>query len=114
VPIDGRVLDDHELAARLSFFLTDSPPDAELRAAAEQGRLAQPAELSRQAERLFDGPMGEAVAWRFVSEWLDIRDLEEKPLDETFDAELEAAMLEETRRFVDHVLHEDHGAVRAG
>ncbi len=38
-----RPLDDHELAARLSYFLWSSLPDRELFQAAQQGRLQRPA-----------------------------------------------------------------------
>ena len=48
-----RKLDDHELASRLSYFLWSSMPDAELRAAAARGDLADPAKrVDRKSTRL--------------------------------------------------------------
>ena len=44
---------DHELAARLSYFLTDSTPDAALLASADAGELAGRADvLAGHAQRL--------------------------------------------------------------
>ncbi|MEY2878068.1 MAG: hypothetical protein RLZZ15_448, partial [Verrucomicrobiota bacterium] len=45
-------LDDHAIAARLSFFLWNSPPDDALRALAANGRLHRPDELCAQTTRL--------------------------------------------------------------
>lgn len=55
---DGDVvkLSAHETASELSFFLTDSLPDADLAAAADSGALNDPAELMRQTERLLEKP----------------------------------------------------------
>lgn len=41
-----------ELMSSLSYFLTDGPPDAELRSAARQDRLSNPAEIAAQVDRL--------------------------------------------------------------
>ena len=50
---------DVELASRLSFFLWSSLSDDELLAAAEAGRLGDPAELERQVRRMIaDPPLG--------------------------------------------------------
>ena len=45
-------LDDHALAARLAYFLWNSPPDAELRSLAAAGTLHEPQTLRAQTERL--------------------------------------------------------------
>jgi hypothetical protein len=45
-----------EMAARLSFFLTGGPPDADLSEAAEQGRLQQGSGLEEQVRRLVGSP----------------------------------------------------------
>lgn len=51
-----RRLNSPELATRLSYFLLGAPPDAELRAAASEGRLQTDAELTAALERLREDP----------------------------------------------------------
>ena len=54
---DGRVaLDDFEVAARLSYFLYDSMPDAQLFAAAHAGRLHTPDDVEAAARRMLGEP----------------------------------------------------------
>ena len=64
------------LASRLSYWLTTSPPDAELRAAAESGALEQPAVMAQQVERLLAVAAGPTVASPFIenfpSQWLQL------------------------------------------
>jgi hypothetical protein len=48
----GENLDDFQLASRLSYFVSDGPPDAALYAAAKANRLHEPAELGAQVDRL--------------------------------------------------------------
>ena len=64
---------DLELASRLSFFLLNSAPDAELRALAAQGKLRQPAVLRAQTERLLADPMATRFVDAFLDYWLDLR-----------------------------------------
>ncbi|HWB74442.1 MAG TPA: DUF1595 domain-containing protein, partial [Nannocystaceae bacterium] len=49
-------LDDWEAAARISFALCETVPDAELRAAAAAGELHDPDAIAAQAERLLQQP----------------------------------------------------------
>ncbi len=51
-----RPLTDHELAARLSYFLWNTIPDAELQRAADEGKLRDPEELAAQARRMLRHP----------------------------------------------------------
>ncbi len=60
------------VADRLSFFLTDGPPDESLRAAAAAGRLSSRAEVAVEAQRLLDDPRTARVVSRFHEDWLDI------------------------------------------
>jgi mono/diheme cytochrome c family protein len=66
-------LDDHSVAARLAFFLTNSEPDPELRAIAEKGELRRPAILWAQTNRLIDDPKSRRFIDAFVDYWLDLR-----------------------------------------
>lgn len=98
-------LDDHALAARLSFFLWNTAPDAALRAAADRGELRDPAVLRRHTQRLLDDPRARRFVESFTDYWLDLRKL----LDNSPDAGLYGdyylddlltdSMLEETRLY---------------
>jgi hypothetical protein len=57
--LDGP-LTPHELAAAISFFLTDHPPDAELLRAAAANELATPDQVRGQAARLLETPAARA------------------------------------------------------
>jgi hypothetical protein len=71
----GELLDEHELANRLAYFLTGSPPDAELLRMAEQGRLKNSFQLRKQTERLLAGPANANFVESFTGQWLDTREL---------------------------------------
>lgn len=66
-------LDDHALAARLSFFLWNSPPDAELRALADAKKLRDPAVLRAQADRLLADARSRRFVEAFTDYWLELR-----------------------------------------
>ena len=63
------------LASRLSYFLWDSMPDAELFAAAETGALSTAAEVERQARRMLDDPKARPAVVRFHHQWLGTEDV---------------------------------------
>lgn len=65
-------LSDHELAARLSYFLWSGPPDAELLRVARSGRLSQPSVLSHQSSRLLADPRSDRFIRDFVHQWLSM------------------------------------------
>lgn len=66
-------LDDHALAARLAYFLWNSPPDAELRSLAAAGKLHEPKILRAQTERLLADPRSLRFVETFTDYWLDLR-----------------------------------------
>ena len=69
-------LDDFDLAGRLSYFLTSSPPDERLVALALEGRLSQPEVLEQETDRLLHGPQSENFVRSFTGQWLGTRLLE--------------------------------------
>ncbi|MCA9619559.1 MAG: DUF1592 domain-containing protein, partial [Myxococcales bacterium] len=109
-----RLLSDHELATRLSYFLWNTTPDDTLLAAAGDG--LDGAGLRAQAERLLSDARAQATLQRFVSRWLQMdggklhHALELATKDDTlypeFDAELAAAMRTETEAFVQRTFDE--------
>jgi mono/diheme cytochrome c family protein len=66
-------LDDHALAARLAYFLWNSPPDAQLRSLAAAGTLHEPKTLRAQTERLLADPRSSRFVDTFTDYWLDLR-----------------------------------------
>jgi hypothetical protein len=79
-PVDSgqpavRALDGYELAARLSYFLWATAPDAELTALAAAGKLADPAVLEAQARRMLRDPRAGELAESFAVQWLRLNEL---------------------------------------
>lgn len=113
-------LSDHALAARLSYFLWRSSPDATLRAAADKGELRKPDILRRETERLLASPRSNAFVVDFLDHWLHLRDIDattpdkllypeffEKVFDGTPDGLLRESFLAETRMFFADLLKND-------
>ncbi len=97
-------LDDNALASRLSYFLTRTLPDDELKSAAAQNLLtSSPDMLQKQAERLIASPHFDRFIKDFTDGWLDLRDIEFTTPDDRlfpeFDMYLQDSMVEETRAF---------------
>jgi hypothetical protein len=67
------LIDEHALAARLSYFLWSSMPDDELAALADAGRLRRV--LRRQIERMLADPKAQALLANFTGQWLQVRDI---------------------------------------
>jgi hypothetical protein len=106
-------LDDHQLAARLSFFLWGSVPDDELLDAADEGALQDPERLRAEAERMLDSERAADAVQSFHLQWLDIAEpdavIKEADVYPAWGEPLRAAIWEETRRFVAHVVLEGDG-----
>ncbi len=104
-------LDGHALAARLSYFLWSTMPDAELLAAATKGDLAKPAMLRVQVERMLNHPKAHAFTEDFTGQWLALRNIEfttpDARLYPEFDELLQVSMLQETHAFFDKLLEKD-------
>jgi hypothetical protein len=102
---------DLELASRLSYFLWSSAPDAELVAAASQGKLRQPAVLEQQVRRMLADPKSEALSTVFADQWLHLQNLKESNPDlflfPNFDRTLANSMRRETELLFDHIMRQD-------
>ena len=66
---------DLTLASRLSFFLWSSIPDDELLEVAEEGRLSDSDELTRQVRRMLADPRAASLTTNFAGQWLQLRNL---------------------------------------
>ena len=106
--------DDHfAIANRLSHFLTDSRPDVELSALAEQKKLRDPSTLSVQTDRLITSQGFERFVNHFTDCWLNLRELRRDDPDirlypeYRLDDYLVESMGQETRAFFTAMLREN-------
>jgi hypothetical protein len=106
-------LDPYALASRLSYFLWNSMPDAQLLSLAENGTLREPAALHGQVERMLDDPKSQRFIESFCGQWLDLRRITITQPDEQlypeFDQLLQSSMVDETHAFVAEMIREDLG-----
>jgi hypothetical protein len=70
----SRLLNDFELASRLSYFLWSTMPDAELFKLAADNRLHEPKTLEAQVRRMLADPKGTGLVHNFAGQWLKVRD----------------------------------------
>ncbi|MBG89751.1 MAG: hypothetical protein CMO80_23020 [Verrucomicrobiales bacterium] len=95
-------LDDHDLATRLSYFLTGGPPDRKLLSIAAAGRMTEV--LRKEAERLLPRRPGEHFVVNFIGQWLDTRLLPEIMPDPRF--KFSAADAQSAKSEVEHLFSE--------
>ncbi len=108
---DIRDLTDHEVAARLSYFLWSSLPDSELTALADKGQLLKDGNVVKQAARMLKDWRTYAFVRNFSSQWLQLRALDEIEIDRgkfpKFNDQLREAMKDESELFFGALVHED-------
>jgi hypothetical protein len=104
-------LTQHQLAARLSYFLWNAPPDSQLAAAADSGALGTVEGLRKEADRLLTDRRGVDMIIDFHNQWLGYwawemgKDVKVYP---EF-AALQPSLLEETNRFLADAISADGG-----
>jgi mono/diheme cytochrome c family protein len=107
-------LDPHALATRLALFLWSAPPDAALRARADNGTLTRPEILRTETDRLLRDPRSAAFVTHFAGQWLDLRGLDatapDAKLYPEFDELLRESMILETEGFLRTLLEENRPA----
>ncbi len=105
---DTRILDDYELACRISYILWGAPPDEQLVRAAEAGDLYDSKGIDKQVQRLLKDPRAVARSSQFISGWLDLDRLENlRPNKERFpnwNASIAQDMRSETLAFFEEVV----------
>jgi hypothetical protein len=104
--VQGRLrFTSHEMASRLSYLLTDGPPDPELSAAADRNELVSPQGLQGQFQRLVTAPRAHPALVGFFGQLLDLGDLEGLAKDGDVYPQaspaLFAAMRQEAERLID-------------
>ena len=99
---------DYAIASRLSYLLWDTMPDQSLFDAAARGDLRSPEGRERAARRLLDNPKASQALDEFFSQWLRfdrvLNASKERRRFPEFGPELAAAMVEETRRLLQHLV----------
>ncbi len=73
--MEKEILSQHELAARLSYFLWSAPADEELLALASEGKLSGSKVLEAQTNRLLGDPRSEQFVEGFTYQWLHMHRL---------------------------------------
>ena len=106
-------LDDDALATRLSLFLWNTTPDAELLTLARERKLREPAVLRAQTERLLSDARVRHFTDTFADYWLDLRKLDatspdaELYADYYLDDLLTESALHETHAFIAELVRGD-------
>ncbi|MCB0350710.1 MAG: DUF1592 domain-containing protein, partial [Bdellovibrionales bacterium] len=96
----------YNLASRISFSIINRIPDDELFALAKSGALSNNSVLQGQIERLLNDERASDNLTQFVTQWFDIYSIS----GQTFNSDVvdkgtvSQSMIEETKRFVDHVI----------
>ncbi|MEO1525651.1 MAG: DUF1592 domain-containing protein [Planctomycetota bacterium] len=99
----GDQLSSHALANRLSYFLTGSMTDPELRSRADSGAMDRK-RLLGQTRRLLNSEASDVFVGRFLDAWLNLRELGSMPPDRAdfwpfYAAGLQADMKRESQLF---------------
>lgn len=124
-PLDGEetllTLNPHELASRMSYALWMAPPDATLRAAAEDGSLLDADVFVAEVDRLLADPRSHEALDDFFGRWWGLDEIVDPSLslgDPAYDAfagaqapspQLRDAMLDEVRDLTRHYVWTEEG-----
>jgi hypothetical protein len=99
---------DFAIASRLSYFLWDTMPDQALFDSAARGELSTTDGRERAARRMLEDPRANQALDEFFSQWLRfdrvLNTSKERRRYPEFTPELAAAMVEETRRLLQHLV----------
>ncbi|MFO0970302.1 MAG: DUF1592 domain-containing protein [Gemmataceae bacterium] len=111
------LVDDHELASRLSYFLWSSAPDDELRRLASAGKLRDLSVLEAQTRRMLKDDRARALAIEFGTQWIHVRGFEglkekNEKLFPTFNAALREVIYEESILFFLDLFQSDRPVTR--
>ena len=114
-PDAGFALTDLELASRLSFFLWNTPPDAELLKLASTNGLTRPGVLQAQVKRMMTDPRAASLVTSFAMKWLTLDGLDSVKPDPAlfpgFNEQLRHDFLYEAEAFIGSIFLEDRSVV---
>lgn len=107
----SRLLNDFELASRLSYFLWSTMPDAELLKLAADNKLHEPKTLEAQVRRMLADPKGTSLVHNFAGQWLKVREFDSNITDRfqyrSYDDDLRDSSRREPYEFFKEVLHQN-------
>lgn len=110
-------LSQYEIASRISYAITDSPPDSALYAAAQANSLTSVEAISPHVDRLFETAAAKAKIKKFFNYWLKPNNL---PSDTSLPADFKAGVnvtalnLEYQREldeFIEYVVFKKRGSI---
>jgi len=108
------LLDDYAVASRLSYFLWNTMPDAQLLKQAEAGKLTTSWAVGQQVERMLADDRGKRFVRDFAAEWLDLSLINFTEPDarmyRDFDIIVQQSMLDETHTFLQTMLDKNLSA----
>ena len=109
---EPHLLNDYELATRLSYFLWSSMPDEKLFKLAGEKRLGQPQILEAEVRRMLQDAKAQALAENFTGQWLGVARLETTVQPDarrfpSYTPALRAAMQKEPAEFFLSLLREE-------
>lgn len=114
-PAFNYVLNDYELASRLSFFLWSSMPDDRLLDLARAKQLRKPDVLAKQVRRMLSDSRADAFVENFAGQWLLLRKLDGLEMDPqkfpSFDRDLREAMRSEAEYFFADVVRNNRSVI---
>ena len=106
-------ISEYELASRLSYFLWNSMPDAELMTLAGKNELRK--DLANQVVRMTKDAKSKSFLQDFAEQWLTLRRLElaspDPKLFPKFTRSLRDAMIRESQLFFEAVVREDRSVL---
>lgn len=107
-------VDPYEVASRLSFGITNSPPDTTLLSAADSNQLQTVAQLKSQAQRLINTSGAREHFKEFLISWLEAETkVDPHPIMQTAlginPSGLTGEMKQEFDQFIDHVVFDSNG-----
>jgi mono/diheme cytochrome c family protein len=104
-----------ELATRLSFFLWNTPPDAELLKLAEANGLTKPGALDAQVKRMLADPKAQSIVNGFAMKWLNLNSLDSvQPNAQIFNGfspALRRDFMTEAEKFLSSILLDNRSVV---
>ena len=109
------LINDYELATRLSYFLWSTMPDDRLLGLADDGKLHNPEVLLGETRRMLTDPRSSALGDNFAAQWLTLRKLATLTPDParypSWNENLRNAMRNETLLYFDGVVHNDRSVL---
>lgn len=108
---NGTPLKQFEIASKLSYALSNTMPDAELLAAASQGRIGTRSSVERQAWRLLETPPARDALDGFFAQWMRfdrlLNSVKDRNRFRDYNQQVAESMAEESRLLFNYLVWND-------